>query len=114
MPLVPVALLLLGLIMLGGDMGTAIILTAILFGLLWLAGAPTRLFAGVLAVAALLGALLIKTSPQPDGPARLHRRHRPRPERPVLAGGARDLRARLRRLVRFGARRERGEMGPTP
>ncbi|MER5884489.1 putative lipid II flippase FtsW [Streptomyces sp. NPDC001941] len=62
-PLVPVAFLLLGLIMLGGDMGTAIILTAILFGLLWLAGAPTRLFAGVLAVAAVLGAILIKTSP---------------------------------------------------
>ncbi|WP_326816912.1 putative lipid II flippase FtsW [Streptomyces sp. NBC_01762] len=62
-PLVPVAFLLLGLIMLGGDMGTAIILTAILFGLLWLAGAPTRLFAGVLAVAGVLAFLLIKTSP---------------------------------------------------
>ncbi|WP_030347868.1 putative lipid II flippase FtsW [Streptomyces sp. NRRL S-1022] len=62
-PLVPVAFLLLGLIMLGGDMGTAIILTAILFGLLWLAGAPTRLFAGVLSVAALIGVTLIKTSP---------------------------------------------------
>ncbi len=61
-PLVPASLMLLGLIMLGGDMGTAIILTAILFGLLWLAGAPTRLFAGVLAVAGLLGAVLIKTS----------------------------------------------------
>ncbi|MFJ7099457.1 putative lipid II flippase FtsW [Streptomyces albogriseolus] len=61
-PLVPAAFMLLGLIMLGGDMGTAIILTAILFGLLWLAGAPTRLFAGVLAVAALLGAILIRTS----------------------------------------------------
>ncbi|MFI2349018.1 putative lipid II flippase FtsW [Streptomyces sp. NPDC019443] len=61
-PLVPVAFLLLGLIMLGGDMGTAIILTAILFGLLWLAGAPTRLFAGVLAVAALVGIMLIKTN----------------------------------------------------
>ncbi|MGX1130054.1 cell division protein FtsW [Streptomyces glaucescens] len=61
-PLVPVAFLLLGLIMLGGDMGTAIILTAILFGLLWLAGAPTRLFVGVLAVAAVIGAILIKTS----------------------------------------------------
>ncbi len=44
-------------------MGTAIILTAILFGLLWLAGAPTRLFAGVLSVAVLLGFILIKTSP---------------------------------------------------
>lgn len=62
-PLVPVAFMLLGLIMLGGDMGTAIILTAILFGLLWLAGAPTRLFAGVLGIAALLGVILIKTSP---------------------------------------------------
>ncbi|MBM7170696.1 putative lipid II flippase FtsW [Streptomyces sp. G44] len=62
-PLVPVAFMLLGLIMLGGDMGTAIILTAILFGLLWLAGAPTRLFAGVLGVAALIGVILIKTSP---------------------------------------------------
>ncbi|WP_330457260.1 putative lipid II flippase FtsW [Streptomyces sp. NBC_00820] len=62
-PLVPVAFLLLGLIMLGGDMGTAIILTAILFGLLWLAGAPTRLFVGVLSVAGAIGVLLIKTSP---------------------------------------------------
>ncbi|MER7761181.1 putative lipid II flippase FtsW [Streptomyces sp. NPDC097619] len=62
-PLVPVAFLLLGLIMLGGDMGTAIVLTAILFGLLWVAGAPTRLFAGVLGLAAVVGAVLIKTSP---------------------------------------------------
>ena len=62
-PLVPAAFMLLGLIMIGGDMGTAIILTAILFGLLWLAGAPTRLFAGVLSIAAVLGLILIKTSP---------------------------------------------------
>ncbi|MBH5334396.1 putative lipid II flippase FtsW [Streptomyces pactum] len=61
-PLVPATFILLGLIMLGGDMGTAMILTAILFGLLWLAGAPTRLFAGVLGCAALIGFLLIKTS----------------------------------------------------
>ncbi|MER5226930.1 putative lipid II flippase FtsW [Streptomyces flaveus] len=62
-PLVPAAFMLLGLIMLGGDMGTAIILTAILFGLLWLAGAPTRLFAGVLAIAGTLGLILITSSP---------------------------------------------------
>ncbi|WP_327428043.1 MULTISPECIES: putative lipid II flippase FtsW [unclassified Streptomyces] len=62
-PLVPVTFMLLGLIMIGGDMGTAIILTAILFGLLWLAGAPTRLFVGVLSIAATLGVILIKTSP---------------------------------------------------
>ncbi|MGG7574418.1 putative lipid II flippase FtsW [Streptomyces sirii] len=61
-PLIPVTFLVLGLIMLGGDMGTAIILTAILFGLLWLAGAPTRLFVGVLGAASAIGALLIMTS----------------------------------------------------
>ncbi|MET9831525.1 putative lipid II flippase FtsW [Streptomyces sp. NPDC006385] len=61
-PLVPVAFMLLGLIMLGGDMGTAIILSAILFGLLWLAGAPTRLFVGVLSVAGAIGLFLIKSS----------------------------------------------------
>ncbi|NUP15023.1 MAG: putative lipid II flippase FtsW [Streptomyces sp.] len=61
-PLVPVAFMLLGLIMLGGDMGTAIILSAILFGLLWLAGAPTRLFVGVLSFAGVIGVLLIKSS----------------------------------------------------
>ncbi|MGY1435108.1 putative lipid II flippase FtsW [Streptomyces reniochalinae] len=62
-PLVPVGLLLLALIMLGGDMGTAIILAAVLFGLLWLAGAPTRLFTGVLAAAVTAGAVLIVSSP---------------------------------------------------
>ncbi|WP_030883553.1 putative lipid II flippase FtsW [Streptomyces sp. NRRL S-1868] len=62
-PLVPMALLLLGLIMLGGDMGTALILTAVLFGLLWLAGAPTRLFAGVFAAALAAGAFLVLTNP---------------------------------------------------
>ncbi|ASY35405.1 MULTISPECIES: putative lipid II flippase FtsW [unclassified Streptomyces] len=61
-PLVPVTFLLLGLIMLGSDMGTAMILTAILFGLLWLAGAPTRMFAGVLGFVGLLGVILVKTS----------------------------------------------------
>ncbi|WP_431044898.1 putative lipid II flippase FtsW [Streptomyces sp. P1-3] len=61
-PLVPAAGVLICLIMMGGDMGTAIIVTAILFGVLWLAGAPTRLFVGVLSVAAAIGILLIKSS----------------------------------------------------
>jgi cell division protein FtsW len=69
-PLVPVTVLLLGLIMLGGDMGTTVILAAILFGMLWLAGAPTRLFAGVLAGAASLATLAVATSPNRMG--RLH------------------------------------------
>lgn len=62
-PLVPVAFVMFGLIMLGGDMGTVMILVAVLFGLLWLAGAPTRLFAGALAAATVLTGLLIATSP---------------------------------------------------
>ncbi|HEY5835449.1 putative lipid II flippase FtsW, partial [Streptomyces sp.] len=62
-PLVPVTVLLLGLIMLGGDLGTTMILTAILFGTLWLAGAPARLFAGVLAGAVSLATLAVATSP---------------------------------------------------
>ncbi|MFF2848742.1 putative lipid II flippase FtsW [Streptomyces sp. NPDC058001] len=61
-PLVPGALLLLGLVLLGGDMGTAMILTAVLFGLLWLAGAPPRLFGATLVAAGLLSAVLIATS----------------------------------------------------
>ncbi|WP_037906118.1 putative lipid II flippase FtsW [Actinacidiphila yeochonensis] len=69
-PLVPVAVLLLGLIMLGGDMGTSMVLTAVLFGMLWLAGAPTRLFAAVLGAAGVLAALFVATSPNRMG--RLH------------------------------------------
>lgn len=62
-PLVPGALLLSGLMMLGGDMGTAVILCAVMLGLLWLAGAPLRLFGAALAGAGLLAAALITTSP---------------------------------------------------
>ncbi|MCX4919973.1 putative lipid II flippase FtsW [Streptomyces sp. NBC_00687] len=58
-PLVPEAMLLLALVLLGGDMGTAMILCAILFGLLWTAGAPLRLFGGTLAVAGVAIIVLI-------------------------------------------------------
>jgi cell division protein FtsW len=44
-PLVPVGGGVLGLVLLGGDLGTAVILAAILGALLWVAGAPARLFA---------------------------------------------------------------------
>ncbi|WP_018382663.1 putative lipid II flippase FtsW [Wenjunlia vitaminophila] len=61
-PLVPGAMVLLGLIMLGGDMGTGMVLVAVLFGLLWMAGAPGRLFGGTLAIAVVLSVVLIRTS----------------------------------------------------
>ncbi|MBB1253424.1 putative lipid II flippase FtsW [Streptomyces sp. OF3] len=62
-PLVPGALLVCALVLLGGDMGTVMILVAILFGLLWIAGAPTRMFITVLSVSAVVGAALIMSAP---------------------------------------------------
>ena len=56
-PVVPGMLLATGLVMVGRDLGTALILFAILIGLLWVIGAPARLFVmssmliGVLALA---------------------------------------------------------------
>jgi cell division protein FtsW len=44
-PLLPVAALIIGLVLLGGDLGTSLILMAIVAGLLFVAGAPLRLFA---------------------------------------------------------------------
>lgn len=43
-PFVPVGLSVLGLVLLGGDLGTSVILAAILASLLYVAGAPMRLF----------------------------------------------------------------------
>ncbi|WP_084713639.1 putative lipid II flippase FtsW [Streptacidiphilus rugosus] len=62
-PLVPMGLLLLALVLAGGDMGTAMIICALLFGLLWLAGAPTRLFTMSAVLALLASAALIITVP---------------------------------------------------
>lgn len=49
----PVGLVLVGLVMQGNDLGTAMVLVAILIGLLWAAGLPGRWFLGVGAVAAV-------------------------------------------------------------
>ncbi|MFF2039251.1 putative lipid II flippase FtsW [Kitasatospora sp. NPDC058170] len=62
-PLVPGALLLLALIMLGGDMGTSMILVAMLFGLLWMVGAPLRLFVATVGVAVVVCTALVVTVP---------------------------------------------------
>ncbi|MFI6843403.1 putative lipid II flippase FtsW [Kitasatospora sp. NPDC050467] len=62
-PLVPGALLLLAMIMLGGDMGTSMILVAVLFGLLWMVGAPLRLFVATLGVAVVVCTALVVTVP---------------------------------------------------
>ncbi|GAA1196888.1 cell division protein FtsW [Kitasatospora gansuensis] len=62
-PLVPGTLLLVLLIMIGGDMGTTMILIAMLFGLLWLVGAPLRLFAATMGIAVVACTALIITVP---------------------------------------------------
>lgn len=43
-PLLPVSALVVGLVLLGGDLGTSLILMAVVAGLLFVAGAPMRLF----------------------------------------------------------------------
>ena len=62
-PLVPMGVLLLTLVLAGGDMGTAMIICALLFGLLWISGAPMRMFAAVGGIAAGIGTLLIALVP---------------------------------------------------
>lgn len=61
-PLVPGAFLLLGLVLVGGDMGTAVILCCVLFGLLWVVGTPARVFGWAVGAAALVGAALVATT----------------------------------------------------
>jgi len=62
-PLVPMAVLLLTLVLAGGDMGTAMIICALLFGLLWISGAPMRLFGAAATVALGFSAALIVLVP---------------------------------------------------
>ncbi|MEO8107490.1 MAG: putative lipid II flippase FtsW [Actinomycetes bacterium] len=50
-PLLPVAAIVIGLVLLGGDLGTSLILMAIVAGLLFVAGAPLRVFIALAAPA---------------------------------------------------------------
>jgi cell division protein FtsW len=62
-PLLPMSGLIIGLIMLGGDMGTSMIIAAIAFALLWIAGAPGRLFATLTGSGAFLAAVAVLLRP---------------------------------------------------
>ncbi|HEX5018073.1 MAG TPA: putative lipid II flippase FtsW [Actinomycetes bacterium] len=53
-PLVPVAALVVGLVLLGGDLGTSLILMGIVAGLLFVAGSPLRVFIGLAAPVLML------------------------------------------------------------
>ncbi|MFB9711646.1 putative lipid II flippase FtsW [Streptosporangium sandarakinum] len=60
-PLIPGAVILALLVMLGSDLGTTLVLMMIFLALLWVVGAPLRLFGGILAVAALAAVVMIST-----------------------------------------------------
>jgi len=60
-PFVPVSGFVIGLVLLGGDLGTAIILVAIVISLMWVAGAPVRLFVWAGLPTGLMIAVLVQT-----------------------------------------------------
>jgi cell division protein FtsW len=61
-PMVPVTGLVTGLVVLQGDLGTALVLMAIILGMLWVVGAPARLFVGALLSVGVLALYLATTS----------------------------------------------------
>ena len=62
-PILPVATLVFGLVMLEPDMGTTLVLVVVVLALLWVVGSPMRLFTGLLSTLALLGTALAVTEP---------------------------------------------------
>ena len=62
-PLLPVGALFAALVMLEPDMGTTIVLLLVVLGLLWVVGAPARLFLSVAAAIGALGGLLAILEP---------------------------------------------------
>ena len=64
MPVVPGMLLATGLVVLGRDLGTALVLFAILLGMLWVVGAPARMFALSFLVISVFAGALAATDPE--------------------------------------------------
>jgi cell division protein FtsW len=61
-PMVPVTGAVTALVVIQGDLGTALVLMAIVLGMLWVVGAPARLFIGSLLTVAVLALYLATTS----------------------------------------------------
>ena len=61
-PMVPVTGLMTALVVRGGDLGTALVLFAIILGMLWVVGAPARLFIGSLMTVGVIALYLASTS----------------------------------------------------
>ncbi|NYD41477.1 putative lipid II flippase FtsW [Nocardioides panaciterrulae] len=64
MPVVPGMLLATGLVVLGHDLGTALVLFAIMLGMLWVVGAPARFFGLCLSIVGVVVIFLASTSPE--------------------------------------------------
>ncbi|GAA5052827.1 cell division protein FtsW [Thermocatellispora tengchongensis] len=62
-PLMPGTAIVAVMVMLGRDLGTTLVLMMIFLSLLWVVGAPIRLFGGILSVAVLATLIMIKVEP---------------------------------------------------
>lgn len=60
-PVIPVTVLITGLVLVGGDLGTALVLFAIALGLLWVVGVPVRFFLAAVSLVSV-GAFYLATS----------------------------------------------------
>jgi cell division protein FtsW len=63
-PVVPVTALLTGLVLVGGDLGTALVLFAITLGLFWVVGLPARIFVAAVSVVSVAALYLAASSPE--------------------------------------------------
>jgi cell division protein FtsW len=63
-PVVPVTALLTVLVLLGGDLGTALVLFAITLGLFWVVGVPARIFVAAVSVVSVGALYLAASSPE--------------------------------------------------
>ena len=61
-PVVPGMVLATGLVVFGNDLGTALVLVALLFGLLWVVGAPGRFFTMLFSFAGVVLLVLVTTN----------------------------------------------------
>ena len=63
-PVVPVTGLLTALVLVGGDLGTALVLFAITLGLFWVVGVPARLFVAAVSIVSVAALYLAASSPE--------------------------------------------------
>ena len=68
-PMVPVCGLVIALIVGQHDLGTALVLMAVMIGMIWVVGAPTRLFVATIVVVGTIAVVLRHHRAAPDGPA---------------------------------------------